>query len=202
LSTFGLRRLLRSYADRVSVVDGLADADLVLVDPHLHLNDIADVADLLDTMAEGGVVAYTWASATGLCGPDRLTSARWPLRGWLSKGLDVDTLVDALEQIHAGWYVSLDAPQPMHLLPPVLTASPDTFPLTAREGRIVSLIAEGLTNRQIADCSFMSVTSVKSSLRSAYRKVGVSRRTQAIVWAQEHEQLAASPTVVGRDEHR
>ena len=202
LSTFGLRRLLRSYADRVSVVEGLADADLVLVDPHLHLNDITDIADLMDAMSLGGVVAFTWASASGPSGPDRLTSAGWPLRGWLSKGLDVDTLVDALEQIHDGWYVSLDAPRTMHLLRPVLKGTPNTPPLTPQEDRILSLIAEGLTTRQIADRSYLSVNSVKNSIRSAYRKMGVSRRTQAVVWAEQHEHVARPPRVVGRDEPR
>jgi len=184
----------------VGVVDGLVDADLVLVDPQLHLNDITDVAVLVDAMSVGGVVAYTWASAAGLSGPDRLTSAGWPLRGWLSKGLDVDTLVDALEQIHDGWYVSLDAPPTMHLLRPVLTGTPSTPPLTQRERRIMSLISEGLTDRQIADRSYLSVNSVKASIRSAYRKMGASRRTQAIVWSQLRERVTWSPTVVGKGE--
>jgi DNA-binding NarL/FixJ family response regulator len=211
LSTFGLRRRLRSYVDRVSVVDGFADADLVLVDPHLHLKDItditditdvADVAELLGAMPADGVVVYTWAAASGLSGPDRLTAAGWPLRGWLSKGLEVDVLVDGLEGIHAGRWVSLDAPDPVQRLRAVSNGASRAHNLTVREGQIVSLIAAGFTNRQIADHSYLSVNTVKTSIRSAYRKMGVSGRTQAVVWAVQHDHVAWPSRVVGRDEHR
>ncbi len=202
LSTFGLRRRLRSYVDRVSVVDGFADADLVLVDPHVHLKDITGVAELLGAMPTDGVVVYTWAAASGLSGPDRLKAAGWPLRGWLSKGLEVDVLVDGLEGIHAGRWVSLDAPDPVQRLRTVSNGASRAHSLTVREGQIVSLIAAGFTNRQIADHSYLSVNTVKTSIRSAYRKMGVSRRTQAVVWAVRHDHVAWPSTMVGRDEHR
>lgn len=58
LTTFGLRRMVVPFADRVRVVDRLAVADLVLVDPQLASDEI-DVADLADRSA-GGIVIYTW----------------------------------------------------------------------------------------------------------------------------------------------
>ena len=116
LTTFGLRRMVVPFADRVSVVDQMATADLVLVDPQLTTPAEADVIHLLDTLP-AGVVAYTWAPATGPAGPTRLRSAGWPLRGWLSKGLTADALVLAIERIHDGEWVSLDAPPPMALRP-------------------------------------------------------------------------------------
>jgi DNA-binding CsgD family transcriptional regulator len=58
--------------------------------------------------------------------------------------------------------------------------------LTARESEIVALIARGLSNRDIAERSYLSINSVKTYIRTAYRKVGVTRRAQAVVWGMQH----------------
>ena len=56
----------------------------------------------------------------------------------------------------------------------------------AREVQVLALIAEGLTNQEIADRVFVSINSVKTYVRSAYRKIGVNSRSQAAVWAMQH----------------
>jgi DNA-binding NarL/FixJ family response regulator len=200
MSTFGLRRRLNPYVDRVGVVDQLAEADLVLVDPHLPMAAITDVSHLVDSMSTNGVVVHTWASAAGPSGPGSLRAAGWPLRGWLSKSLSADTLVDALERIHRGSWVSLDAPTTISQLRPVPNAPATSERLTPREGQIISLIAAGLTNQQIAERSYLSINSVKTYIRSAYRKIGVSRRTQAVVWAVQHEPGGWPARSAGTDE--
>ena len=48
---------------------------------------------------------------------------------------------------------------------------------------MLALIAQGLSNQEIADGAFLSINSVKTYIRSAYRKIGVQRRTQAVLWA-------------------
>ena len=58
--------------------------------------------------------------------------------------------------------------------------------LTSRERQIVLLIAQGHSNREIAAELFLSINSVKTYIRSAYRRIGVERRTQAVVWALTH----------------
>ena len=67
----------------------------------------------------------------------------------------------------------------------VVPADP-TPQLTARETEVLALIAAGLSNREIADELFLSVNSVKTHIRTAYRKVGVSRRVDAIRWGVRH----------------
>ena len=47
---------------------------------------------------------------------------------------------------------------------------------------MVALITQGLSNDEIARTSHLSINSVKSYIRSAYRKMGVSRRSQAVLW--------------------
>ena len=54
--------------------------------------------------------------------------------------------------------------------------------LTPREGEIIGLIVSGLSNREISESLQLSINSVKTYIRSAYRKMGVERRTQAVLW--------------------
>ena len=58
--------------------------------------------------------------------------------------------------------------------------------LTPRETEILRLLTLGLSNQQIADQCFLSINSVKSYIRSAYRKIGVTSRTNAVLWGVEH----------------
>ncbi len=54
--------------------------------------------------------------------------------------------------------------------------------LTGQEDKILSLIADGYSNHEIALQLHMSINTLKSYVRSAYRKLGVTRRTQAVGW--------------------
>ena len=63
---------------------------------------------------------------------------------------------------------------------------PDGDQLSAREAEMLSYIAQDLRNTEIAERCFLSVNSVKTYIRSAYRKIGVSNRTQAVLWLVQH----------------
>jgi two-component system, NarL family, response regulator LiaR len=58
--------------------------------------------------------------------------------------------------------------------------------LSARESEVIALIAQGLSNQEIAERAYVSINSIKTFIRSAYRKLGIERRTQAVLWATEH----------------
>jgi DNA-binding CsgD family transcriptional regulator len=58
--------------------------------------------------------------------------------------------------------------------------------LTRRESEILGLIVQGRSNQQTADGLFLSINSVKSYIRSTYRKIGVSTRSQAVAWGIQH----------------
>ena len=58
--------------------------------------------------------------------------------------------------------------------------------LSARESEIIALITKGLTNQEIAERAYLSINSVKSYIRSAYRKIGVTRRSQAVAWGMQN----------------
>lgn len=54
--------------------------------------------------------------------------------------------------------------------------------LTVREREILGLIAEGRTNRQIAETVFLAEKTVKNYVSSLLAKLGMERRTQAAVY--------------------
>lgn len=51
---------------------------------------------------------------------------------------------------------------------------------------MMTLITRGHTNAEIASATYLSPNSVKSYIRSAYRKAGVERRSQAVAWGMEN----------------
>ena len=61
--------------------------------------------------------------------------------------------------------------------------------LSDQEERILDLIGEGLTNRQIAERMFLAEKTVKNYVSSLLGKLGMERRTQAAVFATKHPPL-------------
>ncbi|WP_240421517.1 response regulator transcription factor [Paenibacillus periandrae] len=60
---------------------------------------------------------------------------------------------------------------------------PLVVPLTNREMEILHLLADGLSNMEIANHFGLAEATVKSHLVHLYKKLGSKRRTQAIAWA-------------------
>jgi len=67
-------------------------------------------------------------------------------------------------------------------------AAPPAYPagLSVREVEVLRLVAEGLSDAQIADRLFLSRHTVKAHLRSIYGKLAVPSRTAAVHLAREH----------------
>jgi DNA-binding NarL/FixJ family response regulator len=89
------------------------------------------------------------------------------------------------EVIHAAIEGNLDD------IPTVRTPDDSTYPgkadgLSRRESGVLALIVQGRSNQEIASELFLSVNSVKTYIRSAYRKIGANHRAQAVVWALQH----------------
>jgi DNA-binding CsgD family transcriptional regulator len=58
--------------------------------------------------------------------------------------------------------------------------------LTQREAEILALITQGLSNADIGDRTRLSPNSIKTHIRSCYRRIGATSRSQAILWGIGH----------------
>ena len=79
-------------------------------------------------------------------------------------------------------------PQPHHESPSVSprpSAQPLLEPLSEREIEVLVLIAQGLTNRQVAERLYLSLHTVKVHTRNIYGKLNVHNRTQATARARD-----------------
>jgi len=105
--------------------------------------------------------------------------------GYLLKQIRGTDLLDAVRRVAAGQ--SLLDPAVTARVLERLRAGPETDErlsrLTDQERRILDLIAEGLTNRQIAERVHLAEKTVKNYVSNLLAKLGMERRTQAAVYA-------------------
>jgi DNA-binding NarL/FixJ family response regulator len=105
--------------------------------------------------------------------------------GYLLKGCTRDELVNGIRKAAAGENIfTRDGLRRITgaLATPRLTADVEV-PLTQREGEVLRQMANGLTNKQIAEVLHISYETIKEHVQHVMRKIGVKDRTQAAVWA-------------------
>jgi two-component system, NarL family, response regulator DevR len=94
--------------------------------------------------------------------------------GYVLKDIDHRTLVAAIRDAAAGRAI-LDP----RITDPVVRRVPTTEALSTQEQRVLALVVEGKTNKEIAAALGLSDKTVKNYLSNAFQKLGVSRRAQA-----------------------
>lgn len=178
----GLQAMLSPYAHALILL-GPARAgapapmrDLTLYDP-AYVRRAAPASGHHRPPA-GRMVAYSWDCSAEVVTTELARGAA----GYLGKRVPADRLVGALMRAHAGEVVvDLDGREHERRRAPV-----DSWPLTKRETSVVALIAQGLTNAEIVEHTQLSINSIKSYIRSAYRKMDVASRSQAVLWGVQH----------------
>ncbi len=113
--------------------------------------------------------------------------------GYVLKQVRGTDLVDAVRRV-AGGQSLLDPAVTQRVLTRIREGQPTEDPLAAltkQERRILTLIGEGLTNRQIAAEMFLAEKTVKNYVTQLLSKLGLERRTQAAVLVTRH--TAAAP---------
>ncbi|MFC4786500.1 helix-turn-helix domain-containing protein [Nocardioides sp. MAHUQ-72] len=179
----GVAALVAEFPGRVRLVpyppdpEG-ADPDVVLYDVvHLHTGDGHDF-DLLvkETSAAVLVLAREPRPDLTACALARGADA------WVSLEASSDELLQAVESAAAG------GPDEVSAVPAPRSAMrlPSGVNLSARELEMLVCISEDLRNSEIAERFYLSVNSVKTYIRSAYRKIGVNNRAQAVLWCVQH----------------
>jgi DNA-binding NarL/FixJ family response regulator len=185
----GVAHMLDRYRDRVVVAELDANkpvedvVDIVLYDNFAQPeSDHDEIGALVANPRARRVVVYTWNFH-----PDLIAGARRQgVHGYLSKALSARDLVAALEAIHAGEVVVSDQPPRRARSAPGLDWPGRREGLTDRESEILALITQGKSNADVARLTFLSPNTVKSYIRSIYRKIDVGSRTQAVLWGVAH----------------
>jgi DNA-binding NarL/FixJ family response regulator len=184
----GVARMLDQYRDRVVVAEidsneAVDDVvDIVLYDSFAQPeSDRDEIRVLVANPRARRVAVYTWNFH-----PDLVRSAREQgAHGYLSKTLPARDLVLALEAIHAGRQVVSDPPARARSAPGLDWPGRGEG-LTDREAEILALITQGKNNAEVAALTYLSPNTVKSYIRTIYRKIEVGSRTQAVLWGVEH----------------
>lgn len=154
---------------RMPGTDGIAATRTITADPELD----ADVLILTTFDVDADVFAALEAGAAG----------------FLLKGADEATLLAAIRSVAAG-EGTLDQRLTRRILrefserrreAPVATA-PVESPLTDREFEVLDLLAQGLSNAEIAERLFVEPTTVKYHLAGLLQKTGARDRLQAVLW--------------------
>jgi DNA-binding NarL/FixJ family response regulator len=184
----GLAHMFDHYRDRVVVAEidanmGISDlTDIVLYDSFAQPeSDLSELSALVRNPRAGRVVMYTWNFQPELI-RDALERG---VSGYLSKTLPARDLVAALEAVHAGDVIVSDPPQRTGSAPG-LDWPGRREGITDRESEILALITQGKSNAEVAALTYLSPNTVKSYIRSVYGKIGVTSRTQAVLWGVGH----------------
>jgi DNA-binding NarL/FixJ family response regulator len=195
----GLQTLL-GLLDGIEVVGTAADgaeavavalereADVVLMDLRMPGTDgIEATRQLRERLPETGVIALTtYADDESVLG-----ALRAGARGYLTKDAGAEAIAAAIRAVHRG-ETHLDPAVQARLVAAVVSepapSAPPELPddLTPREAEVLALIAEGLSNAEIAQRLVVSGATVKTHVNRIFMKTGVRDRAQAVRYAFLH----------------
>ena len=189
----GVVGMLHPFRERVIVVEGSAGlppfnhVDIVLFDTFSRIPGDGVDRTFMVSVGATKVVVFAWSVQ-----PDAVAQAlAQGAAGYLSKGLDAVSLVEALEAVHRGEIVALPGVERAE-------GGDGDWPgraagLSPREAEVLAYLVRGLTRLEIAAALYVSINTVKTTLSSVYRKIGVQDRaghgggrSQAVQWAIEN----------------
>jgi DNA-binding NarL/FixJ family response regulator len=165
-------------------------ADVVLMDLRMpRVDGIEATRRLADARPAARVIALT----TYADEPTVLSALRAGARGYLTKDAGAEEISRAISAVARG-EAALDRAVQHHVIGAVAQAETAALPdgLTPREAEVLVLIAEGLSNQEIADRLVVSPATVKSHVNRVFAKAGVRDRAQAVSYAYRSG-LAPSP---------
>ena len=202
----GVARMLE-HDTRINVVE-LADVanlgepvDVALYDSFASMSRASHLKHLCEDPRFSRVVVYSFRADPQIIAAALAIGAD----GYITKDTDARTLAETLVRVANGERVVQVRgvkPEPGEVqeaaIPLMRNRRPHTLwpgqrnGLTPREAEIFALITQGLTNQEIAENCNISMNSVKTYIRQAYRKVGVERRSQAVLWGAKNGLLPST----------
>ncbi|HLH42888.1 MAG TPA: response regulator transcription factor [Bryobacteraceae bacterium] len=196
----GLKRLLQlendfeivgEAADGRQVLDLVSHThpDVLLLDLRMpNLDGLATLQALQHANRSTRVIVLTASEDKN----EFVTAMKLGCSGIVLKHTEPDLIVKSIRKVHAGeiWLDSHTTAAVMQqfstALDPARTTGPggrDRNPLSTREREIVSLVAQGYKNKEMAEKMFISEQTVKNHLHNIFDKLGVSDRLELALYA-------------------
>jgi len=189
----GLRELLESHDDLSVVAEAgslgdalaldIADVDVAVLDVRLPDGSGVDLCrSLKEQRPDLACLMLTSFADNDALNASMLAGAR----GYVLKNVRGDDLVASIRRVGAGEMLmtkeQLDRAK--ERLRRQIAEDIRLESLSAQERRILDLLAEGLSNREIADVMFLAEKTVKNYVSNLLAKLGYQRRTEAALFAQ------------------
>lgn len=110
-------------------------------------------------------------------------------KGYLLKDTPSDELAEAIRAVHKGYtHFGPGLFEKMIIATPTVEEPPELAELTPRETEVLALIAEGQSNREIAEALYISERTVKNHVNSILKRLNLRDRTQAAILATNLQQ--------------
>lgn len=189
-----LRQGMRSLLEREDVVDvvgeaGSADAalaevnarhpDVVVVDLKLSAGTEYEGLRLIEQIAQRHPEVAPLVLTTFLDDDLVVRAVRAGARGYVVKDVDTTELVRAIQAVSGGGS-AFDPRSAAVVLRAVSGENEKSEALSDREREVLRLLADGLSNKRIGETLYISESTVKFHIRNIIRKLGVSKRTDAV----------------------
>ncbi|MGB7423808.1 MAG: response regulator transcription factor [Ornithinimicrobium sp.] len=181
----GTARALECYPAQVRVVEYASrtqvtsQVDVVLFDTFAEAPGAADVrTQVFSGSVLSQVLVLTWQTHPVMVRAALAAGAA----GVVSKTVTAAALVEAVMRVHRGERV-VPTPEPSDTELSGFGRWPgDRSGISARESEVLAMICQGFSNQVIAESMYLTTNTVKTYIRSLYRKIGVVTRPQAVIW--------------------
>lgn len=184
-------------------LEGVKDAkrlspDVVLLDLHMpEITGLETIPLLKEEVPEAKIIMLTVSEDA----EDLLEALRAGACGYLLKNIDTNFLLQSIHRAAAGEAVM--SPQMASKLAavlrePIKSGASDTNQLSPREREIIAKVAHGHTNKEIARQLGLAESTVKIHVQGILRKLHLTSRVQAAVYAVEHGMVSGMVNAIGQ----
>ena len=155
--------------------------DVILMDIFMpHCSGLEAMVTIKESFPAASVLILTVSGQE----EDLFQALRLGAQGYLLKGATVTEVVDAVRRTAAGEVML--SPEIATKLVAEFQGKADEPKLSSRETEVLRLMGEGLTNAKIANCLFISESTVRTYLRRLLDKLQLKNRTEATAYAIRH----------------